>query len=300
MSQHVADRLTAAVRAKKTPLCVGLDPRYDQLPQTVRQKHPDTRAGQGQAYAEFCCRVIDIVSPLVAVVKPQSAFFEALGPDGMIALAQVMRHARQKGLFTILDAKRNDIATTAAAYAEMAFQVYDADMLTVSPYLGKDSIEPFLQLGRKLHRGVFILVRTSNPGAGMFQDLKIGGQALHQHVAKAVVAWAMEHMNFRGNFGDVGAVVGATSREELASLRQLLPGIWLLVPGFGIQGATAADTAPGLYENGLGAVINSSRAILFSVPPSDPKWEEAVERATQKAIQELAVQTPAGNLRQQA
>ena len=297
MSQHVADRLAAMVQAKKTPLCVGLDPRYDQLPEEVRQKFPTTRAGQGQAYADFCCRVIDVVAPLVGVVKPQSAFFEALGPEGMSALEQVMRHARKQGLFTILDAKRNDIASTATAYAEMAYQVYDADALTINPYLGKDSVEPFLQLGRKLHRGLFILVRTSNPGAGLFQDLKANGVTVHSHVARAVVGWSMEHMNFRGNFGDVGAVVGATSREELASLRQQLPGVWLLVPGFGAQGATAADTAPGFYENGLGAVVNSSPAILFSVPPAEPRWEEAVEKATRKAIEELAVQTPAGNLR---
>jgi orotidine-5'-phosphate decarboxylase len=297
MKNHVADRLASAIQTKKTPLCVGLDPRYDQLPLSIRQKFPHTRTGQGQAYAEFCCRVIDIVAPLVGVVKPQSAFFEALGPEGMTALEQVMRHARQRGLFTILDAKRNDIATTATAYAEMAFQTYDADMLTINPYLGKDSVEPFLQLGRKLGRGVFVLVRTSNAGAGMFQDLKCNGLPLHAHVAKAVVGWAMENMNFRGVYGDVGAVVGATSREELANLRQQLPGVWLLVPGFGVQGASAADTAAGFYDNGLGAVVNSSRAILFSVPPADPKWEEAVERATQKAINELAVQTQAGNLR---
>src|SRR5260370_20265203 len=166
---HFADRLTAAVRAKGNAVCVGLDPRWYVLPQQIGNRHDGgTREAAAMAVEEFCLRVVDLVAPLVPVVKPQSAFFEAFGPDGMRALQAVLRRAREQGLLTILDAKRNDIASTATAYAEAAFggtrlgdlyqPVWNADALTVNPYLGRDSVEPFLQSARGSGRGVFILV----------------------------------------------------------------------------------------------------------------------------------------------
>jgi orotidine-5'-phosphate decarboxylase len=284
---HFADRLTDAVRARGTPLCVGLDPRWEALPEAVRRRHADTPAGRAAAYEEFCARVLDLVAPLVAVVKPQSAFFEACGPDGLRALAHVMHIARRRGLLTILDAKRNDIASTAEAYAEAAFTVYEADALTVNPYLGRDSLEPFLRVGRPRGRGLFVLVRTSNRGAAQFQDLDCGGQPLYVHIADAVEAWAGEHLG-RSGFGDVGAVVGATGPAELVALRQRLSHALLLVPGYGAQGATAADTAGAFRPGGLGAVVNSSRGVLFPYQPSDPHWEHAVEQAARQAAHELA------------
>src|SRR2546423_622031 len=181
-----ADRLAAAVRAKKTALCVGLDPRPDSLPRSLRDLHGDDLAG---ACEDFCLRVLDVVAPLVPVVKPQSAFFEALGPAGMVALEHVLRRAKDLGLVTILDAKRGDIASTAAAYADAAFRALGADALTVNPYLGRDAVEPFLAAATELGRGLFVLVRTSNPGAGLFQDLTCDGRPLYQHVADAVAAW---------------------------------------------------------------------------------------------------------------
>src|SRR5262249_6286289 len=156
------------------------------------------------AFEEFCNRVVDVVAPLVAVVKPQSAFFEACGPAGMTALQRVLERSRKRGLLTILDGKRNDVAATAEAYADAAFgglrfggvlhTVWEADALTINPYLGRDAIEPFLQSARRTGCGVFVLVRTSNPGAGQFQDLLCGGRPLFMHVAEAVANWAQENL----------------------------------------------------------------------------------------------------------
>ncbi|HEV3258833.1 MAG TPA: orotidine-5'-phosphate decarboxylase [Gemmataceae bacterium] len=303
---HFADRLTEAVRAKGNAVCVGLDPRWDALPQEVRRRHDDgTLAGVARAYEEFCGRVIDVVAPLVPVVKAQSAFFEAAGPDGLRALQGVLRRAHQRGLVTILDGKRNDIAATAEAYADAAFggvrfhervhPVWDADALTVNPYLGRDALEPFLHSARRSARGVFVLVRTSNPGAGQFQDLDCGGRPLFLHVAEAVGAWASEHVGACG-FGDVGAVVGASGPAELAAVRRLLPKVLFLVPGFGAQGATAADTAAAFRHDGLGALVNSSRGIIGAFQPADAAWEARIATATRATIEALAAQTPMGRL----
>ncbi len=303
---HFADRLTAAIRTKRNALCVGLDPRWDSLPQTLRAKYADgTLSSVARAFEEFCARVIDIVAPLVPVVKPQSAFFEASGPAGMVVLQRILRRARERGLLTILDSKRNDIASTAAAYADAALagvnvanrlhSVWDADALTVNPYLGRDAVEPFLQSARRNQSGIFILVRTSNPGAGQFQDLSCEGQPLYMHVAQAVGSWTRENLGKWG-FGDVGAVVGATHPAELAAVRKALPDAILLVPGFGAQGATAGDTAPAFRPDGLGAIINSSRGITFPFAPAEFAWEAKIEETTRATITALANNTPMGLL----
>lgn len=303
---HFADRLCAAIRARKNAVCVGLDPRWESLPKELRTRHGgDTLEAVARAYEEFCCRVIDVVAPLVPVVKPQSAFFEACGPAGFAALFQVQRHAQRRGLLTILDAKRGDIASTAAAYAEAAFggstlhgkahPVWDADALTVNPYLGRDAVEPFLESARRTQRGVFVLVRTSNPGAGQFQDLVCDDRPIYLHVAEAVGQWTQENLGQCG-YGDVGAVIGATRPAELAAIRAALPGAIFLVPGFGAQGGSAADTAAAFRDDGLGAVINSSRGILFSFSPENAAWEPAVEKATRETIAALAAATPMSKL----
>lgn len=284
--EHVADRLLASISAKGTPLCVGLDPRWESLPLVLRAGFAETLAGKAQAYEEFCQRILELAAPFVAVVKPQSAFFEACGPAGMLALLKTMQTAQRLGLFTILDAKRGDIASTAAAYAEAAFDVFHADAVTVNPYLGQDSIMPFLHYGRRCGRGVFVLVRTSNPGAGQFQDLSCLGRPLHEHVAAAVQRWSTEHLGSNG-YGDVGGVVGATSPAELVRLRQQMPAAVLLVPGYGAQGASAQDVAAAFAPDGRGAIVNSSRAILYPYRQDDPHWEDAVLAAITQAIAEL-------------
>jgi orotidine-5'-phosphate decarboxylase len=295
-AMHFADRLAAAVRSRGTPLCVGLDPRWDLLPLELRTRHGggSLQAAAG-AFEEFCLRVLDVVAPLVPVVKPQSAFFEACGPSGLAALQRVLHRARQLGLLTILDSKRNDIASTAEAYADAALggvlldgvrhPVWDADAVTVNAYLGRDAVEPFLRSARRDGRdgrGVFVLVRTSNPGAGQFQDLVCDGRPLYLHVAAAVGRWTRELLGQCG-FGDVGAVVGATHPAELAVVRQALPEAWFLLPGYGAQGGNAADVAGGFRADGLGAVVSSSRGITTGFPAADPRWEEAVLRATHSA-----------------
>jgi orotidine-5'-phosphate decarboxylase len=303
---HFADRLNDACRTKGNAVCVGLDPRWDAMPQELRKRHADgSLAGVARAFEEFCLRVVDLVAPLVPVVKPQSAFFELAGPDGMHALQRVLSHARQRGLVTILDGKRNDIASTATAYADAAFggvaidevthPIWDADALTVNPYLGRDAVEPFLQSARRTNCGVYVLVRTSNPGAGLFQDLRTDGELVFHRVAEAVRAWTCENLG-RDNYGDVGAVVGATYPAELAALRQRMPEVPILVPGYGAQGGGAVDVAQGFAENGLGAIINSSRGIIASFNPATADWENAIVTATKKTIDDLADHTPMGRL----
>jgi orotidine-5'-phosphate decarboxylase len=286
-----ADRLAAAVESRGTPLCVGLDPRWDSLPAEIRERSDDTLEGKARAYEEFCLALLEVAAPLVGVVKPQSAFFEACGPAGFAAQASVMRRSRELGLITILDNKRGDIASTASAYADAAFDVWNADALTVSPYLGEDAVEPFLATARGSRGGVFILVRTSNPGSGLFQELTLDGEPLYRHVARAVARWNAETIGNSG-YGDVGAVVGATHPNELRELRNVLPNAWFLVPGYGAQGGKARDVMAACDERGFGAIINSSRGVAFPFQPSDPRWRDAIAAAIRRAIDDLRAARP--------
>ncbi|HVK10845.1 MAG TPA: orotidine-5'-phosphate decarboxylase [Gemmataceae bacterium] len=301
MTTHFADRLADAVRRAGNPLCVGLDPRWESLPKAIRDRHDaGSLDGVAAAYEAFCLRVLDLVAGQVAVVKPQSAFFESCGPAGLRALQVVTRRAKELGLLVVLDAKRGDIASTATAYADAAFggtpvagtslPVWDSDALTVNPYLGRDAVEPFIRSARQTGRGLFVLVRTSNPGSGQFQDLDCGGRKFYRHVADAVTAWNSENIGASG-FGDVGAVVGATHPAELAELRTAMPGVWFLVPGYGAQGGSAADVAAGFRKDGLGAIVNSSRGITFPFQPDDRAWEDAIVAATRRSVSELSAAT---------
>jgi len=287
--QHFADRLADAVRDKGNAVCVGLDPRWDSLPREIRQRHGNaTLDAVAAACEEFCGRVLDIVAPFVAVVKPQAAFFEACGPAGFAALQRLQRKARALGLLTILDGKRNDIASTASAYADAAFNVWQADAITINPYLGRDAVEPFLQSARRCGAGVFMLVRTSNLGSGQFQNLVCDGRPLYRHVGDAVSAWARENLGHCG-FGDVGAVVGATYPAELGEMRKAMSEVIFLVPGFGAQGGKAEDVAAAFRPDGLGAIVSSSRGILFPFAPDDAAWEAKIEAATKATISVLRV-----------
>jgi len=283
-----ADRLAEAVR-RHGPLCVGIDPRWESLPGVIRAsvKHLPPREQHSAAYEAFGRRVLELVRPHAGVVKPQAAFYEQAGPAGFRALRRLLARAKELGFVTILDAKRGDIASTAAAYADAAFgPVWDADALTINPYLGRDAVEPFLTAAKAAGRGVFVLVRTSNPGAGLFQDLVCDGKPLYRHVAAAVAEWNAATLGGCG-LGDVGAVVGATHPAELRELRAALPDVWLLIPGYGAQGGTAADVKAGYRTDGLGAVVNSSRGVTFPFEPDDPQWEAAITAAAAKAAAEL-------------
>jgi orotidine-5'-phosphate decarboxylase len=300
------DRLEAAVRRCRNPVLVGLDPRAEMLPPGLlsdpSNRRPDDLAA---AYRQFCCGVIDVVGPLVPAVKPQAAFFEQLGPPGMDALAAVIRYARQKDLLVIVDGKRNDIGSTAAAYAAGFLgrtSAWGADALTVSPYLGDDSLQPFVDAAVRQEAGVFVLVKTSNPGGRMLQDLVADGQTVYRHVARHVEHLAAATAGACG-YGAVGAVVGATYPAQLAELRAEMPHAWFLVPGYGSQGGTAADVAAAFDRRGMGAIINNSRGIIFahSLRPFSERfaaaqWQEAVEAATRDMIEQLRAAGPKGGL----
>ncbi len=301
-----AERLTQAVRRCGNPVLVGLDPRWDSLPASFRNgRDPADLCGVADAYRSFCLEIIDVVAPLVPCVKPQAAFFEDVGPEGMRALADVVAHARQRGLLVILDGKRNDIGSTASAYASAYLgesSPWGADALTVSPYLGDDSLSPFVQVARERAAGVFVLVKTSNPGGGLFQDLRAGELRVFEHVAAYVERLAFETAAPCG-YGAVGAVAGATYPEQLCELRSAMPHTWFLVPGVGAQGASARDVAGAFDAAGTGAIVNSSRAIIFAHSRKEYKtrfgdslWQQAVEAATRQLIEELRSETPAGKL----
>lgn len=303
---HFADRLADAIRRKGNPVCVGLDPRASSLPPGLLAENADL-SQTAAAYQAFCQGVVDAVAALVPVVKPQAAFFEQLGPAGMTALHEVIRYSAAQGLVVILDGKRNDIGSTATAYAQGylgpgELSPWGADALTVSPYLGDDSLTPFVDVAIERGAGIFVLVKTSNAGGGQFQDLAASGGKLYEQVADHVERLARKTAGECG-YGCVGAVVGATYPAQLDELRGRMQHTWLLVPGFGSQGGTARDVAGGFDEQGLGAVINSSRGIIFAHARepyrdrfSPGGWQDAVAAATRDMIAELQAETPAGKL----
>ncbi|MDR3183532.1 MAG: orotidine-5'-phosphate decarboxylase [Planctomycetaceae bacterium] len=274
-----SQRLTRSVRDKGNAVLVGLDPRYESLPDAVKT------GSVAESFERFCTEIIDIVAPLVPAVKPQAAFFEQYGPAAMSALERIIRYARSKGLLVIFDGKRNDIGSTAEAYAAGILgkdSAWGADALTVSPYLGSDSIDPFVKVCVERAAGIFVLVKTSNPGGGMLQDLQCGTQPLYRHVAEYVERLAQQ------TDGSVGAVVGATWSQQLTELRSVMPTAWFLVPGYGSQGGTAKDVQGAFRSDGLGAIVNNSRGIIFAHQKSpQSRWQDAVEAAAKAMIEEL-------------
>lgn len=292
-----ADRLAAAVKKTGSVTCVGLDPRKSLLPAGIRAQiggpSPDAWAA---AYTQFCTGIIDVVAGLVPCVKPQAAFFEQLGPAGMVALGEVIRHARRAGLIVITDGKRNDIGSTATAYADAylgADSPWGSDSLTVSPYLGRDSLEPFVEVCDNRSAGIFVLVKTSNPGGGLFQDRQTDGRTVYSAVADLVSELNMSRLGQSG-YGPVGAVVGATYPEQLSEMRSAMPSSWILIPGFGAQGGAADDVRAGFDQQGLGAIVNSSRHIIFAHTRQEyrdrfgeARWQDAVAAATREMNDQL-------------
>lgn len=263
-ASHFADRLIDRIEATRSHLVVGLDPDLRELPPELLDGVTDL-AGAAQAVEAFATAVIDGVAELVPAVKPQSAFFEALGSAGVAALERVEAHARAAGLLVIEDAKRGDIGNTMAAYASAALgrvrlgeavelPVHDADAVTVSPYLGPESLAPMIDVARTFGKGLFVLVRTSNPSSGEVQD------AVYERVARMVDDLGAGGVGARG-YADVGAVTGLTYPEEAPVLRALMPRAILLVPGLGAQGGRPEDFAQFLDDEGLGAVAAASRSV---------------------------------------
>ncbi len=284
---HFTDQLSAAVLEKRSPLIVGIDPRWEQLPEALREDN--SLEGRAEAYRRFSIGVIEAVAEIVPAVKPQMAFFEELGPAGMLALQDVVNRAHGHGIQVVLDGKRNDIGSTAEAYARGllgAGSAWQADCLTVSPYLGDDSLSPFAEVARDRGAGVYVLVKTSNPGGAVWQDRLIDGQPLYRHVGEHVEQLA-KMTRGEGHYGLVGAVVGATYPEQLAELRKAMPHTWFLVPGFGAQGGNAAGVAPAFDSQGLGAIVNSSRGVIFAY--NRPEYASFGESAWQEAVRQAAL-----------
>ncbi|MGI5817688.1 MAG: orotidine-5'-phosphate decarboxylase [Armatimonadota bacterium] len=296
MSEHFADRLMAAIKEKDSRVCVGIDPVPERLPDVLRP--PDgrwTEQAISEAFSEFCARIIR------AVADHAAAFFEALSPLGVGLLDSLIGAAADRGLVTILDAKRSDIGSTAAAYARAVFGRYPAqhaavpDAVTVNPYLGSDGVIPFLAEADELGAGVFVLAKTSNPSSAELQDLDAGGWPVYRHVAELVKQWGEERVGESG-WASPGAVVGATWPRQLVELREAMPRTPLLVPGYGAQGGGAKDVVAAFDDDGLGAIVNSSRGIIYAFdrePYADrfgpDGWDHAAAAATEdmrKAINE--------------
>lgn len=255
-----ADILYEKIRNSGNPTVAGLDPRIGYVPASIRKKHNN----DADSILEFNCRLIESLYDIVPAVKFQSAYYELLGPAGAVTLQKSIEYAKSKDLVVILDAKRNDIGSTAEAYAEayLSNKYYSADALTVNGYLGSDGIEPFIKACGKYGKGIFILVKTSNASSGEFQDLKLeNGSRVFEQMAKMVNKWGKELIGSNG-YSSIGAVTGATYPEELRQLRKMMPKAMLLVPGYGAQGGGAEDVKHGFDENGNGAIVNSSRGIM--------------------------------------
>ena len=304
-SESFSTRLAAAIKQRRTPACIGLDPRRESLPPALHAATASDPKSLAAVYTRFCCDVIDVVAPLVPIVKPQLACFEAIGPHGMTALAEVIAHAHAKNLLVLADGKRGDIGSTAEAYADgWLGGPWAADALTVNPYLGLDSIEPFVKVATECNAGIFILVKTSNPGSKDFQDLQTDGRPIYEHVAAGVEQLATRTAAGSG-YGAVGAVVGATWPRQLDALRAAMPHTWILVPGFGKQGGRAADVRSAFDANGLGAIIVSARDVIFAharpemnAGLADDQWQTAVDRACRDMTERLAADTPAARLKE--
>ncbi|MEI7510889.1 MAG: orotidine-5'-phosphate decarboxylase [Candidatus Peregrinibacteria bacterium] len=279
-----SDTLTNIVLEKKSPLCLGLDPYYSRIPEHLKKN-----ASPEEAILKFLVPIIDACSEHIVCVKPQLAFFEIFGSAGFAAFEKVCMFAKARGLLVIVDGKRGDIGSTAEAYAEAYLgknRPYDA--LTVNPYLGSDGILPFVKKCVENEKGLFILTKTSNPSAGEFQDLPVGDELVHENIAHAVARWGMDDTGLSG-FSSIGAVVGATYPDEMEILRREMPSQIFLVPGYGVQGATAEDISGAFYKGGTGAIINSSRGILFAFEDYEnpEKFAEHSQKAAQEAQEEL-------------
>lgn len=267
-------RLIEQIQKTKAPICVGLDPMLGYIPEHILKKSfrdfGETLEGASDAIWNFNKAIVDSTYELIPSVKPQIAMYEQFGVEGLKVYEKTVKYCKDRGLIVIGDAKRGDIGSTSAAYAmghigkvkvgKTLCSAFDTEFLTVNPYLGTDGVKPFVDVCKEEDRGLFILVKTSNPSSGEFQDKLIEGRPLYELVADKVVEWGADCMD--GEYSNVGAVVGATYPEMSKILRNLMPKTYFLVPGYGAQGGTAEDLKYCFNEDGLGAVVNSSRGII--------------------------------------
>ncbi len=268
------NKLVKKIEANKAPIVVGLDPMLSYVPEAIKAKafaeHGETLEGAAEAIWQYNKGIVDAVYDLIPAVKPQIAMYEQFGIPGMVAYKKTVDYCKEKDLVVIGDVKRGDIGSTSAAYAtghlgkvqvgSNLIPVFDEDFATVNPYLGTDGIKPFVEECKKENKGIFVLVKTSNPSSGEFQDRLIDGRPLYEWVAEKVAEWGSDCMGDAYSY--VGCVIGATYPEMGKVLRKLMPKQYILVPGYGAQGGKASDLAPYFNEDGLGAIVNSSRGII--------------------------------------
>lgn len=270
MAKQAMDRLIEAVTEKQNPTIFGIDTRYEYLPNTRPLGEKWIEEGMEEIWA-FNRTLIDALHEIVPAVKVQVAYYEMYGVPGMEVFYKTIRYAKEMGLFVVADAKRNDIGPTASAYAsaflgetqlgEHTMHAFPSDMVTVNPYLGDDGIVPFTEEAKAHGKGIFVLVKTSNPSSGLFQDLSVEGKPLYYRVAENVEKWGSELIGEYG-YSSVGAVVGATYPTQGKQLRDDFPSVYFLVPGYGAQGATAQDLVGCFDVKGQGAIVNASRSLL--------------------------------------
>ena len=269
---NAIDRLINKIKETNNPTVIGLDPRYELLPKCVLEKYPNTLEGVSQAIVEYNKALIDETYDVIPAVKPQIAFYEMFGIPGMKAFEETCKYAKQKGMIVIADIKRGDIGSTAQGYSnaylgktkieEKEESIFDVDFVTVNPYMGTDCVKPFIDDCKKYGKGIFILVKTSNPSSGELQDVKLeNGEEVYVKVAKLVEEWGKE---LRGEYGysSIAAVVGATYPKQLKEIREIAPHTYFLIPGYGAQGGKAEDIALGFDKNGLGGIVNASRSLM--------------------------------------
>ncbi|MBL7132914.1 MAG: orotidine-5'-phosphate decarboxylase [Phycisphaerae bacterium] len=284
MPANFADALLAKIAEKGSPVCVGIDPVFERLPDELRE---DDVIGVEQTgmLGEFCYDVLEAVAPVAAAVKIQSAYFEAYGPVGVDLYFNVVEVAQSRGLLVIGDIKRGDIGSTARAYAQAHMAGPSApDAITVNGYFGEDGLKPFVDVAAELGEGVFVLVRTSNPSAAAIQDFAgADGTKFHEHMARQVAAMgSAKDLIGQSGYSCVGAVVAATYPHEARRLREIMPQQLFLVPGYGAQGATAADCAAAFKPDGTGAIVNASRSVIYAYENEqykNMKWQGAVKKA---------------------
>ncbi len=291
------DLLVKKIKEKNNPSVAGLDPVVDYVPEYIREKaykeYGKTLKGACEAIWEFNKGLIDALYDVVPAIKPQSAFYEMYGLEGEAILHKTIGYAKEKGLYIILDVKRNDIGSTAQAYSSAylgkvniggeEISPCDVDCVTVNPYLGTDGIAPFVDDCKKYDKAIFALVKTSNPSSGELQDLLNEDKHFYERVAECVNKWNADTIGESG-YGAVGAVVGATYPEQAEVLRKLMPQSYFLVPGYGAQGGKAKDVAKSFNQDGLGAIVNSSRGIMCAYKKGDWKEEQFAEAARAEAI----------------
>ena len=280
--KNAMDELINKIKEMDNPTVIGLDPRYDMIPTCITSKYEKTLEGACKAIVEFNKALIDATCDIIPAVKPQIAFYEMFGIPGMVAFKQTCDYAREKGMIVIADIKRGDIGSTAEGYSNAYLgktpledkkeSIFDVEFVTVNPYLGSDGIKPFVKDCAEYGKGIFIILKTSNPSSSELQDVKTAeGEEIYKHMGKLINEWGKDLIGENG-YSSVSVVVGATHPKQLQELRELMPNAFFLIPGYGAQGGKAEDIALGFDKNGIGGIVNASRSLMCAYKKD--MWKE--------------------------